>query len=55
MSFSFTEAQQYHVFTLQPLSNGLQMTSNLSSGANLTSQQQQYIHQQQELKGIQKT
>lgn len=43
-----TEAQQYHVYTLQPLTNPMQ-SSPISS--ILSQQQQQYIHQQQELKG----
>lgn len=46
----FPEAQQYHVYTLQPLSNPLQQNP---ISAILSQQQQQYIHEQQELKGIQ--
>lgn len=48
---SFLEAQQYHVYTLQPLSNPLQRNS-LTASSVLSQQQQEYIHQQQELKGI---
>lgn len=40
------EAQQYHVYTLQPLSN-----STSALGSPLSQQQQEYIHEQQELKG----
>lgn len=43
------EAQQYHVYTLQPLANPMQRNT---PGSILTQQQQQYIHEQQELKGI---
>lgn len=47
-----TEAQQYHVYTLQPLSNPLQNGSSATISTVLSQQQQEYIHEQQELKGI---
>lgn len=46
-SFVFTEAHQCQVYTLQPFSNQLQSTVS----PILSQQQQQFIHQQQELKG----
>lgn len=49
----FAEAQQYHVYTLQPLANPLQRNS-LTASSVLSQQQQEYIHQQQELKGMNK-
>lgn len=48
--FHFLEAQQYHVYTLQPLSNPAQISST-GLNTTLTQQQQEYIHEQQELKG----
>lgn len=53
--FAFlSEAQQYHVYTLQPLSNPSHVSSSAATAYNttLTQQQQEYIHEQQELKGI---
>lgn len=47
-----TEAQQYHVYTLQPLSNPLQNSSTTTISSVLSQQQQEYIHEQQELKGM---
>lgn len=44
------QAQQYHVYTLQPLSNPSQITSTPTFNTVLTQQQQEYIHEQQELK-----
>lgn len=50
---SIVEAQQYHVYTLQPLANPLNRHS-LTASSILSQQQQEYIHQQQELKGMQR-
>lgn len=46
-SFVFTEAHQCQVYTLQPFPSQLQSTVSTI----LSQQQQQYIRQQQELKG----
>ncbi|XP_055296374.1 uncharacterized protein LOC129565455 [Sitodiplosis mosellana] len=43
------QAQQYHVYTVQPLANPLQRNS-LTPSSVLSQQQQEFIHQQQELK-----
>lgn len=53
--FCSLEAQQYHVYTLQPLSNPSQITSTSTLNPTLTQQQQEYIHEQQELKGNRKS
>lgn len=50
--YSISEAQQYHVYTLQPVSGSAPTNVSTRGDSLLTAQQQQYIHQQQELKGI---